>query len=423
MKTTQSKLLLALTMCFSVAAVHASDNNSNKYNSKAKESTKSTTVKAADTCDSVVIATVCGPVQKTVCTSTGGDSVIAAAQQTKDTERSKNDKDNTKDSNGDGKDHIKKEHSNSETNYSHRDSSKDDGDNDASRPYGYHWEQSNSNGVKQRKVTICVRDGGNKKSLDVDDDGHYQGHDQDSGATLGACEDQDDKTGKHTDSKNMGRDVVSISKDAVCGAPVAYQEPKDSRAHHQERDHESDKNNGGSDYSHRDSSKDDRDDKGSPIDASKHREGYRWTHVITESVTTGSGKNKTTTTVDHKQVKVTICHRMGNARVTLDVDDDGWFHGHSKHPFDTEGRCEDQDDKTKKHTDSKNAGKAIVPLATEAACSPTAAAATTTSSAACVAAGGLSAVVTSLGGNTPGVSITPIINGARSSRGGVRNMR
>lgn len=423
MKTTQSKLLLALTMCFGVVAAHAGDDNSNKYNSKNKESTKSTNVKATDSCDSVVISTVCGPIQKTTCTSTRGTSVIETAQKNKDAERNKNDKDNTKDKSGDGKDHTKRTHSNDETNYKNRDANKDDRDDDASRPYGYRWEQTNSNGVKQRKVTICVRDGGSKKTLDVDDDGHYQGHDKDSGATLGDCEHQDDKTGKHTDSKNKDRDIVSISKDAVCGAPVVYQEPKDSKSHHQERNHESDKNDGKSDYSRRDGSKDDRDERGSPIDANKHREGYRWTHVTTEAVTTGSGSNRKTVNVEHKQVKVTICHRMGNARVTLDVDDDGWFHGHSKHPFDTEGRCEDQDDKTKKHTDSKNKDKAIVPLAKEADCMPDAAPAKTTASPACVDGGGLTGVSTKLGCTALGVSCTPIINGARPSRGGVRNMR
>lgn len=417
MKTTQSKLLLALTMCFSVAAAHAGDDNRNKYNSKDKESTKSTNVQATDSCDSVVIATVCGPVQKTTCTSTRGTSVIETAQRNKDAERNKNDKDNTKDKNGDGKDHTKRTHSNSETNYSHRDANKDDRDEDASRPYGYRWEQTNSNGVKQRKVTICVRDGGSKKTLDVDDDGHYQGHDQDSGATLGDCEHQDDNTGKHTDSKNRGRDVVSIFKDAVCGAPVVYQEPKNSKAHHQERDHENDKKDGNSDYSKRDGSKDDRDENGHQIDANKHREGYRWTHVTKETVTTGSGSNRRTVNVEHKQVKVTICHRMGNARVTLDVDDDGWFHGHSKHPFDTEGRCEDQDDKTKKHTDSKNKDKAIVPLATEPDCKPDAPGASIAKTpASCAQA------MTQLNCTALGVSCT-IINGARPSRGGVRNMR
>ena len=46
--------------------------------------------------------------------------------------------------------------------------------------------------------------------------------------------------------------------------------------------------------------------------------------------------------------KITICHRMGGARVTLDVPDDQFFgvraHGHGNHPMDTLGRCEDQED-------------------------------------------------------------------------------
>ncbi len=46
--------------------------------------------------------------------------------------------------------------------------------------------------------------------------------------------------------------------------------------------------------------------------------------------------------------KITICHRMGGARVTLDVPDDQMYgakaHGHGIHPLDTFGRCEDQED-------------------------------------------------------------------------------
>lgn len=46
--------------------------------------------------------------------------------------------------------------------------------------------------------------------------------------------------------------------------------------------------------------------------------------------------------------KITICHRMGGARVTLDVPDDQVngvrAHGHGDHDMDTIGRCEDQED-------------------------------------------------------------------------------
>lgn len=46
--------------------------------------------------------------------------------------------------------------------------------------------------------------------------------------------------------------------------------------------------------------------------------------------------------------KVTICHRMGGARVTLDVPDDQIngvrAHGHGNHDLDTLGRCSDQED-------------------------------------------------------------------------------
>ncbi|MDO9012867.1 MAG: hypothetical protein Q7U78_13845 [Gallionella sp.] len=61
--------------------------------------------------------------------------------------------------------------------------------------------------------------------------------------------------------------------------------------------------------------------------------------------------------VDHKDRsntkdgKIAICHRMGGARVSLVVANDGWLNGHSKHALDTIGRCEDFDDA--KNDDSK----------------------------------------------------------------------
>ena len=46
--------------------------------------------------------------------------------------------------------------------------------------------------------------------------------------------------------------------------------------------------------------------------------------------------------------KITICHRMGGAEVTLNIPDDQIngvkAHGHGNHPLDTIGRCEDEDD-------------------------------------------------------------------------------
>ena len=46
--------------------------------------------------------------------------------------------------------------------------------------------------------------------------------------------------------------------------------------------------------------------------------------------------------------KITICHREGGARVTLNIPDDQIngvkAHGHGDHPLDTIGRCEDEDD-------------------------------------------------------------------------------
>jgi hypothetical protein len=51
--------------------------------------------------------------------------------------------------------------------------------------------------------------------------------------------------------------------------------------------------------------------------------------------------------VDHSRDatgnKIAICHRMGGARVNLVVANDGYASGHSKHPLDTIGRCEDFD--------------------------------------------------------------------------------
>jgi hypothetical protein len=399
MKNTQSKLLLALTMCFTLATAHA-DDNKDKHSNK-DTSGKSTNVQAPDSCSSVVIPSECGLVQQTTCTSTNGASPITKAQNDKDTERHKDDgKDR-----GDGKDHTEKSHSGN-TSHTSRDANKDDRDERYGKPYGYHWEQDNDDGhghhTKQRKVTICHRDGGARTTIDVDDDGRYHGHDDDMLDTEGACEDQDDHTGKHTDTKNAGRNVVRIHKDATCGSPRSYQHRDDGK-HHQEREHAGDKSDPSSKYSTRDTSKDDKDDKGVATDLTKHRAGYRWEHTQTIG-----GKV-------YKQTKVVICHRMGNARVTLDVDDDGYFHGHDKHPMDTEGRCEDQDDSTGKHTDTPNSGKKQVRLASEPSCGSTL---TTPPAATPDAASCLTKIS---GCNNLGVSCKMIA--ARPGRGGVRNVR
>ena len=51
--------------------------------------------------------------------------------------------------------------------------------------------------------------------------------------------------------------------------------------------------------------------------------------------------------------KITICHRMGGAEVTLDIPDDQIngvkAHGHGDHDMDTIGRCEDEDDNDPSH--------------------------------------------------------------------------
>lgn len=50
--------------------------------------------------------------------------------------------------------------------------------------------------------------------------------------------------------------------------------------------------------------------------------------------------------------KISICHRMGGAEVSLTVANDGWASGHSKHALDTIGRCSDFDS-DKSNDDSK----------------------------------------------------------------------
>jgi hypothetical protein len=56
---------------------------------------------------------------------------------------------------------------------------------------------------------------------------------------------------------------------------------------------------------------------------------------------------------DSEGNKVSICHRMGGAEVSLLVANDGWLSGHSKHPLDTIGRCADFDDKEKSAKDEE----------------------------------------------------------------------
>lgn len=58
---------------------------------------------------------------------------------------------------------------------------------------------------------------------------------------------------------------------------------------------------------------------------------------------------------DPKGSKVSVCHRMGGAEVSLTVANDGWLSGHSKHALDTIGRCADFD--TDKSSDDSKADK------------------------------------------------------------------
>ncbi|MDD4929102.1 MAG: hypothetical protein PHP85_07495 [Gallionella sp.] len=53
--------------------------------------------------------------------------------------------------------------------------------------------------------------------------------------------------------------------------------------------------------------------------------------------------------------KVSICHRMGGAEVSITVANDGYLSGHSKHALDTIGRCADFD--TAKNEDDSKAEK------------------------------------------------------------------
>ncbi|MDD2776909.1 MAG: hypothetical protein PHU06_13215 [Gallionella sp.] len=207
MKNTPSKLLLALTLCFSVAAAQADENKYENKDNKNKESTKSTNVKSPDACSSVVLATACGSIQKTTCTTTGSTTKISDAEKSKESEEHKNDKDNTKDNSGDRKDHTEREHSDNDSSYQHRDRTKDKSD-------GYRWEQTNSNGVKQDKVTVCHRSGGANVTITVDDDGWYHGHSKHILDSLGKCEDQDDKAGKYKSGGKNNKDVEYIYKDA-----------------------------------------------------------------------------------------------------------------------------------------------------------------------------------------------------------------
>ncbi len=78
--------------------------------------------------------------------------------------------------------------------------------------------------------------------------------------------------------------------------------------------------------------------------------------------------------------KISICHRMGGAEVTLTVANDGWLSGHSKHALDTIGRCDDfdvaknNDDKFSKESDkdskisASDAGYAMGLTTTQIAC-------------------------------------------------------
>ncbi len=127
---------------------------------------------------------------------------------------------------------------------------------------------------------------------------------------------------------------VNIAK-SVCSSGVSAKTDDD-------RDHDSEGHDAGrdTDDGHGHHRKD--DDKISPP-SSGHALDFDYSdshgsHHVDQSQRMGSS-------VDGK---LTVCHRMGGARVTLDIPDDqinGFkAHGHGNHDMDTIGRCEDQDD-------------------------------------------------------------------------------
>ncbi len=148
--------------------------------------------------------------------------------------------------------------------------------------------------------------------------------------------------------------------------------------------------------------------------------------------------------VDHSQRmgtspdnKITICHRMGGARVTLDIPDDQIdgvrAHGHGNHPLDTLGRCQDQEDSSGNDDPAKIAN--AVKLSENSSVTP--------SVAGCLAApAGTNVTVTLAGGSTwtgaapgcnaPGVFCSVPVGGSASgspdfssgpNRGAVRSIR
>lgn len=109
--------------------------------------------------------------------------------------------------------------------------------------------------------------------------------------------------------------------------------------------------------------------------------------------------------------KITICHRMGGARVTLDIPDDQFFgvraHGHGNHEMDTLGRCEDQEDGSGNDDPAKIA--AAVKLSNDPSVTP--------SVAGCLAAPAGTTVSVTLSGGTTWTGPAPGCNASGVSCG------
>lgn len=80
--------------------------------------------------------------------------------------------------------------------------------------------------------------------------------------------------------------------------------------------------------------------------AAGHEHDYDFNYVDSDGVSHHVDQSQRLGTSDDG--KITICHRMGGATVTLDVPDDQVngvkAHGHGDHDMDTIGRCEDEND-------------------------------------------------------------------------------
>ena len=107
--------------------------------------------------------------------------------------------------------------------------------------------------------------------------------------------------------------------------------------------------------------------------------------------------------------KLTICHRMGGAEVTLNIPDDQIngvrAHGHGDHDMDTIGRCEDQEDAEGHDDPAKVAAAPKVSQKTQVTSSVTA----------CLAAPAGTTVTVSLANGTSWTGAAPGCNASGTS--------